>query len=108
MRVGAFLGVALLYVLVVGGLILAVENALDLGRGLLEDTRAPVPGSRVLQLDARKYNLFFEARDLHGSDAPSLRVQVRPVGSDRSIELKGYSGSFTMSGDRDATAFATV
>jgi hypothetical protein len=108
MRVGAFLGVALLYALLVGGLILAVDNALDLDRGLLEDTRTPVPGSRVLQLDASKYNVFFEARELHGSDAPPLRVQVRPLGSGRPIELKDYSGKYTMSGDRDATAFATV
>jgi preprotein translocase subunit Sec61beta len=77
-----------------------------------------VPGSRVLQLDARKYNLSFEARDIPnpgrlgdrlGEPATSpLRVQIRALDSDRLIQLKDYSSTFTMSGDRDATAFATV
>jgi hypothetical protein len=77
-----------------------------------------VPGSRVLQLDARKYNLSFEARDIPnpgrlgdrlGEPATSpLRVQIRELDSDRLIQLKDYSSTFTMSGDRDATAFATT
>jgi hypothetical protein len=108
MRVLSYLGVLVLFGLTVGGVVVAVDAAFDLDRGLLEETRTPVPGSKVVNLEARKYNLFFEADDLHGSDAPSLLVRVQPLDSDHVVKLKDYSGSFRISGSRDATAFATV
>ena len=107
MRPLPYLMVALLYVLSLGGVILAVENTLDLDRGLLEDTRTPLPGSRVLRLEARKYNLFYE-QETEVSRPPSLRVRIRPTAGDELLDLHDYSGSFTISGDREATAFATV
>jgi hypothetical protein len=108
MRVLSYLGVLLLFALTAGAVVVAVNAAFDLDRGLLEETRTPVPGAKVLNLEARKYNVFFEADDLHGEDAPSLLVRVQGLDVDAAPELRDYSGSFTISGSRDATAFATV
>jgi hypothetical protein len=108
MRVLPYLAVALLFAVTAAGVTLAVNNAFELDRGLLEETRTPVPGSRVLELDGRKYNLFYEAEELPESGPPPFRVRIRPVGSDRLLDLDDYSGSFDISGGREATAFATV
>jgi hypothetical protein len=108
MRVLAYLGALLLFGLTAGAVVVGVDAAFDLDSGLLEETRTPVPGSKVVDLEAHKYNVFFEAEDLHGSDAPSLLVRVQGLDADAAPTLKDYSGSFTISGSRDATAFATV
>jgi hypothetical protein len=107
-RVLAYIGVLLLFALTAGAVVVGVDAAFDLDRGLLENTRTPVPGSKVVHLEARKYNVFFEAEDLHGDDAPSLLVRVQGLDVDAAPTLKDYSGNFTISGSRDATAFATV
>ena len=105
----AYLGALVLVALTVGGVYVAVDSAFKLDRGILEDTRTPIPGSRVLHLDKRKYNVFFEARDLHGTkNPPAFPLRVEPVDSDAVPKLKDYSGTLTISGSRDATAFATV
>jgi hypothetical protein len=98
--------------------VFAVEQAFEFDDALLEGTRTPIPGQRVVELEARKYNLFFEAPHISDPDGVGdeldepetspLHVRIRAEGSDRLLDLNGYSGSFTMSGDRDATAFATV
>jgi hypothetical protein len=94
------------------------HQARGFGDVLIEKTRTPIPGERSVQLEGRKYNLFFEARtiprpervgdELSDLESSPLRIRIRDVGSDHLLQLKRYSGDFTMSGDRDATAFATV
>ena len=107
MRALPYVGVLLLFALTAGGVVFVADAALDLDRGLLETTRTPVPGSRVLYLEQRKYNVFFEADELHGAH-PEVPVRVQAIDSDHAVELGGYSGSFTISGSRDSSAFATV
>jgi hypothetical protein len=118
MRGLPYVGVVLLWLLTVAGVVFVVEQSLGFGDALIEGTRTPIPGQRAVHLDARRYNVFFEARnisnpervgdDLSDLESSPLHVRIRAQGSDRLLELKGYSTSFTMSGDRDATAFATV
>jgi hypothetical protein len=118
MRALPYVGVVLLWALTVAGVWFAVDQAMELGDTILEDTRTPVPGERTLELEARKYNLFFEASDisdpdrvgdaLDDPDASPLTIRIREERGDRLLDLDGYSGTFTVSGGRDATAIASV
>ena len=118
MRALPYVGVVLLWAVTVAGVVFVIEQSLGFDDALIEGTRTPIPGQRTVHLDARKYNLFFEARDIPNPDrvgddlsdleTSPLRVRIRAEGSDRVLALGHYSGSFTMSGDRDSTAFATV
>ena len=118
MRGLPYIGVVLLWALTVAGVAFAVEQSLGFGDALIEGTRTPIPGQRSVHLDGRKYNVFFEARDISNPDRVGndlsdlerspLRVRIRAEGSDQPLELGSYSTNFTMSGSRDSTAFATV
>ena len=118
MRALPYLGVVLLWALTVLGVVFVVDQALEFDDALLEGTRTPIPGKRVVQLEGRKYNVFFEAPDiadpervgdaLDNPETSPLHVRIRAEGSDRLLPLKGYSGTFTLSGGRESTAFATV
>ena len=115
MRAAPYLGVVLLWALTVAGVGFAVEEAFEFDDALLEGTRTPIPGQRTVQLEARKYNVFFEAADIANPDrvgdqlddpkTSPLNIRIRAEGSDRLLELNGYSGTFTVS---DSTAIATV
>ena len=117
MRALPYLGVVLLWAACALAVWFAVEQALELDDTRLEGTRTPIPGQRTLDLDARKYNVFFEgghARSGPGGDAlddpeaTPLRIRIRGENGDRVLSLDGYSGTFTLSGGRDGTAIATV
>jgi hypothetical protein len=118
MRPLPYVGVVLLWVLTLAGVAFAVQQAFGFDDALLEGTRTPVPGERVVQLEERRYNVFFEAPDIYDPDRvgealddPStspLRIRVRDAQTERLLDLKGYSGTFTLSGDRDSTAVASV
>ena len=75
-------------------------QALELDDTRLEGTRTPIPGQRTLDLDARKYNVFFEARAIPDPDrvgdalddpeATPLRIRI----TQSNAELSGrYSVS---------------
>lgn len=119
MRALPYLGVLFLWALTAAGVVFVVDRSLGFGDALIEGTRTPVPGERTLHLDGRKYNLFFEARDIASPDRlgdrlselerSPLQIRIREQGSDRVLELKSYSSDFTTStSSRDSTAFATV
>jgi hypothetical protein len=113
-----YIGVVFLWALTVAGVVFVVDQSLGFGDVLIEGTRTPIPGERTVDLEGRKYNLFFEARaiarpervgdELSDLEASPLQIRIREQGSDRLLQLNAYSTDFTMSGDRDATAFATV
>ena len=118
MRALPYLGVVLLWAACALAVWFAVEQALELDDTRLEGTRTPIPGQRTLDLEARKYNVFFEARAIPDPDrvgdalddpeATPLRIRIREENGDRVLSLDGYSGTFTLSGGRDGTAIATV
>lgn len=118
MRALPYIGVAFLGLLTAVGVVFVVDQSLGFGDALIERTRTPVPGERTVHLQGRRYNVFFEARDIPRpgrlgdrlSDLGSspLHVRIHEVGSHTVLPLRKYSSDFTMSGDRDSTAFATV
>lgn len=118
MRALPYIGVVLLWALTVGGVVFVFEQALGFDDALIEETRTPIPGKRVVRLEARRYNVFFGAGHISNPDRVGnalddlehspLDIRIRAVGSDRLLQLDSYGGNFTTGGDRDETAFATV
>jgi hypothetical protein len=97
-------GLVLLVALVVAGATIAAVSATKLPRGVLEETSTPIPGSRVVQLDARKYNVFYDGTSEQEA-IPPIRVLVTPAGGGSALELDDFGGSLNFG---DAQAIATV
>jgi hypothetical protein len=97
-------GLVLLVAVVAAGATIAAVSATKLPRGVLEETSTPIPGSRVVQLDARKYNVFYDGTSEQEA-IPSIRVLVTPAGGGPELELEDFSGSLNYG---DAQAIASV
>ena len=104
MRPLAIVGLVLLVSLVAAGATIAAVSATKLPRGVLEETSTPIPGSRVVQLDARKYNVFYDGTSEQEA-IPPINVLVMPAGGGAPPELEDFSGSLNFG---DAQAIATV
>lgn len=104
MRPLQIVGLVLLVALVVAGATIAAVSATKLPRGVLEETSTPIPGSRVVQLDARKYNVFYDGTSEQEA-IPPIRVLVTPAGGGPELELEDFGGNLNFG---DAQAIATV
>jgi hypothetical protein len=100
----AIVGLVLLVALVAAGATIAAVSVTKLSRGVLEATSTPIPGSRVVQLDERKYNVFYDGTGEQEA-IPRIRVRVTPVEGGPALELEDFSGSLNFG---DAQAIATV
>jgi hypothetical protein len=97
-------GLVLLVALVAGGATIAALAAVDLPRGVLEETSTPVPGSREVRLEARKYNVFYDGTSAD-EPIPRISVQVAPAAGGAALPLDDFGGSLNYG---DAQAIATV
>jgi hypothetical protein len=102
----AIVGLVLLVALVVGGATVAALAAVELPRGVLEETSTPIPGGRVVQLDERKYNVFYDGTSEQEA-IPPIRVLVTPAGGGTPLPFEDFSGSLNY-GDAQATATVEV
>jgi hypothetical protein len=113
MKVGVVVTV-LLFVVAAVGVGLAGAQIPKFGDLVVEDTRTPVPGSRVVELEGRRYNIFYEARGPVDSydnlPVPALEISVeRADGDGGPLPLRDYSGSLSTSGGgRRSEAIQTV
>jgi hypothetical protein len=97
-------GLVLLVALIAGGATIAALAAVKLPRGVLEETSTPIPGSRELRLEERKYNVFYDGTS-ENEPIPPLRVELVPVGGGAAPELEEFGGSLNFG---DAQAIASV
>ena len=104
MRPLQIVGLVLLVSLVAAGATIAAVSATKLPRGVLEETSTPIPGSRVVQLDSRKYNVFYDGTSEQEA-IPPIRVRVAPAGGGPALEQEDFGGSLNFG---DAQAIATV
>jgi hypothetical protein len=100
----AIVGLVLLVALVAAGATIAAVSATKLPRGVLEETSTPIPGSRVVQLDDRKYNVFYDGTSEQEA-IPPIRVLVTPAAGGPPLELDDFGGSLNYG---NAQAIATV
>jgi hypothetical protein len=104
LRPPAIAGLILLVALIAGGATIAALAAAELPRGVLEETSTPIPGSRDVRLEARKYNVFYDGSSTDEA-IPPLRVLVTPPGGGAPLPLRDFSGSVNYG---NAQAIATV
>jgi hypothetical protein len=97
-------GLVLLVALIAAGATIAAVSATKLPRGVLEETSTPIPGGRVVQLEARKYNVFYDGTS-ENEPIPPLRVRVAPAGGGAPLQLEDFGGSLNYG---DAQAIASV
>jgi hypothetical protein len=97
-------GLVLLVALIAAGATIAAVSATKLPRGVLEETSAPIPGSREVRLEARRYNVFYDGTSSEEA-IPPLRVQVVPAGGGDALPLEDFGGSLNFG---DAQAIASV
>jgi hypothetical protein len=104
LRPPAIAGLVLLVALVVGGVTIAALAAVELPRGVLEETSTPIPGSDEVRLEARKYNVFYDGSSTDEA-IPPLRVLVTPAGGGAPLPLGDFGGSLNYG---NAQAIGTV
>jgi hypothetical protein len=97
-------GLVLLVALIAGGATIAALAAVELPRGVLEETSTPIPGSREVRLDERKYNVFYDGSSTDEA-IPPLRVLVTPADGGDPLPLDDFGGSLNFG---NAQAIATV
>jgi hypothetical protein len=85
-------GLILLVALIAAGATIAALAAVELPRGVLEETSTSIPGSREVRLEARRYNVFYDG-DSPEESIPSLRVLVAPAAGGAPLPLEDFSGS---------------
>lgn len=103
------------------GAVLVTDAASSLSETRIGDTRTSVPGTRDVELNDRKYVLFYEVDDgaVADDDQPGaadisvqgdLAVRIAPAGGGSpALAFDRYSGEFTVeSGGRSAVAINTV
>ena len=104
--------------LMVWGVSLSVD-AIDAltGGARIGETRTPVPGTRYVELDERKYVVYYEVDSgfSGGFDEspdvriPHLEVTIRRNGDGPPLPLEDYDGSFDVSsGGRTGAAWRTL
>ncbi|HEX2233150.1 MAG TPA: hypothetical protein VHG69_07275, partial [Thermoleophilaceae bacterium] len=69
-----------------------------------EETSTPIPGSRDVRLEARKYNVFYDGSSSDEA-IPPLRVLVAPARGGEPLPLGDFGGSLNFG---NAQAIATV
>jgi hypothetical protein len=97
-------GLVLLVALIAAGATIAAVSATKLPRGVLEETSTPIPGGRVVQLDARRYNVFYDGTSSE-ERIPPLTVRVVPLRPGQEPLLEDFGGSLNFG---DAQAIASV
>ena len=95
------------------GVLLIIGQAGKLSDIRLESTRTELPGTRTVNLEARKYVVWIESRggdlDNFRGAAADVPAEIRPAGGGAALTLADYKNSFTTeSGGREGSAIGTV
>lgn len=108
-RAGYWIGGGLIVAAVVGAILWGVLSFVAIGDTLDDFVRVPAPGSQEVQLEQRKYIVYFEGPGAGEDHVPPIEVGIRDARNEQPLGLAGYSGSLTYSiGGHSGTAQATV
>lgn len=108
-RAGYWIGGGLILAAVVAGVLWVVLSFVGIAGTLDDFVRVQAPGSQEVQLEQRKYVVYFEGPGAGEDYAPPIEVSIRDARDESPLALAGYSGSLTYSiGGHSGTARATV
>lgn len=111
MRRAAIVAAVAAVVLFGVGAVVVAGAAGALSETRIGETRATVPGQRTVELEERKYVLFYEVdEDSNPVPVPAdLEVRIAPAGGGSALHFDPYGSEFTVeSGGRSAVAINTV
>lgn len=106
-RAGYWIGGGLVAAGVVGAVLWFVLSFMNLDNEIDGFQRVPLPGDRTVQLDARKYVIYYEGPNADES-VPQFEIAVTDSATERPLAIDSYGGSLTYSFGDEGTAQATV
>jgi hypothetical protein len=108
-RAGYWIGGALIVLGVAGAVLWGVLSFTGMGDTVDDFARAPVPGSAIVQLEARKYIVYVEGPGVGEDFTPPVQFQIVDADGDGALPIAGYGGSLTYSmGGHSGSAQGTV
>lgn len=106
---GYWIGGGLIVAAVAGAILWGVLSFVAIGDTLDDFLRVPAPGSQEVQLEPRKYIVYFEGPGAGEDYTPPIEVSVRDARNEQPVGLSGYGAELTYSiGGHSGTAQATV
>jgi hypothetical protein len=106
-RAGYWIGGGLIAAGVVGAVLWFVFSLLNLDNEVDDFQRVPVPGERTVQLEARKYVIYFEGPNADEA-VPQFEIAITDTDTERPLETSTYGGSLTYSFGEEGSAQATI
>lgn len=107
-RAGYLVGGILIAAGVAGAAAWLVLSLMRLGDEVDAFPRVPIPGEATVQLDARKYVLYYEGANADQL-VPPFQVQIADARTRAVLQIEPYGGSMTYSlSGRDGSAQGTV
>jgi hypothetical protein len=107
-RAGYWIGGGLIVAGIAGAAIWLVSSLIDLSHEVDDFQRVPVPGEATMQLEARKYVVYYEAAGV-GEVVPSFQLVIANAQTGAPLTIERYGGSLTYSFfGRDGSAQGTV
>lgn len=107
-RAGYWIGGGLAVVGVVGAILWFVTSLMSLSDDVNDFQRGPLPGETTMQLEPRKYVVYYEGPSAEES-VPPFEIEVAGAQTGAPLVLEGYGGSLTYSFDNhEGSAQATV
>jgi hypothetical protein len=106
-RAGYWIGGGLIAAGVVGAVLWFVLSLVNLNNEVDDFQRVPVPGEGTVQLEARKYVIYFEGPNADEA-VPRFEIAITETDTERALAIDTYGGSLTYSFGREGSAQATI
>ena len=108
-RAGYWIGGALVLAAVFGAIAYGFLGFRSIDRSVDDFVRVPAPGTRTVQLEERRYVVYFEGPGADEGTVPPVQVAVADARSGRRLPIAGYEDELTYSlGGHDGTAQGTL
>ena len=106
-KAGYWIGGGLIVCAIAGAILWAVTGIGNLISKIDDFEHVSIPGSEVVELEARKYVIYIEGPGADES-VPPVRVEVTDARTQRSVPVRDYGASVTYSFNTSGSALATV
>ena len=108
-RAGYWIGGALVVAAVLGAIAYGFLSFRSIDRSVDDFVRVAAPGARTVQLEARKYVVYFEGPGAEEDKVPPIAVSIADAAGERRLPIATYDDSLTYElGGHKGTAQGTV
>ena len=108
-RAGYWIGGALVVAAIVGAIAYGLLSFRSIDRSVDDFVRVAAPGSRTVELEDRKYVVYFEGPGAEEGRVPPVQVAIADASTERRLPIAEYEDELTYSlGGHEGTAQGTV